>query len=223
MTSGIVDRSENQLSQTIVKAGCAAGIGYSQAEDIGKAAVLLCRQGMNGAEAALHSLNLGIGTAPSRPKYMNKTLYMTPASNRAAIDGVAAIDWLISQPSSAQLSVQACDSILMLAGLMLLAGKEFHVGFYIRFTKAEDVLLIVPDKALPVEGLEAARLPFTVHCVPLDKVSHDGGAKLPTYAGRCQVGADDWQALSALAHKNYVPATEASRMNGAGAGLVDND
>ena len=223
MTSGTVDRSENQLSQTIVKAGCAAGIGYSQAEDIGKAAVLLCRRGMNGAEAALHSLNLGIGTAPSRPKYMNKTLYMTPTSNRAAIDGVAAIDWLISQPSSAQLSVQACDSILMLAGLMLLAGKEFDKGFYIRVTDAGDAILIVPDNAVPVKALEGVRLPFTVHCAPLDEVSHNDEAELPAYAGRCQVGADDWQALSALALKNYVPATEASRMNGAGAGLVDND
>jgi hypothetical protein len=54
-------------------------------------------------------------------------------------------------------------------------------------------------------------------------VSHNDEAELPAYAGRCQVGADDWQALSALAFKNYVPATEASRMNGAGAGLVDND
>ncbi len=223
MTGGIEDRSENQLSQTIVKAGYAAGIGYSQAEDIGKAAVLLCRRGLNGAEAALHSLNLATGTAPFQPTCINETLYMTPAAGRAAIEGVAAIDWLVVQPPSAQLLVQACDSIMMLAGLMLLAGKEFHKGFYIRVTDAGDAILIVPDKAVPVKALEGVRLPFTVHCAPLDEMSHNHEAELPAYAGRCQVGADDWQALSALAFKNYVPATEASRMNGAGAGLVDND
>ena len=223
MTGGIEDRSENQLSQTIVKAGYAAGIGYSQAEDIGKAAVLLCRRGLNGAEAALHSLNLATGTVPCQPTCINETLYMTPAAGRAAIEGVAAIDWLVAQPPSAQLLVQACDSIMMLAGLMLLAGKEFHKGFYIRVTDAGDATLIVPDKAVPVKALEGVRLPFTVHCAPLDEMSHNHEAELPAYAGRCQVGADDWQALSALAFKNYVPATEASRMNGAGAGLVDND
>lgn len=223
MTGGIEDRSENQLSQTIVKAGYAAGIGYSQSEDIGKAAVLLCRRGLNGAEAALHSLNLATGTAPCQPTCINETLYMTPAAGRAAIEGVAAIDWLVAQPPSAQLLVQACDSIMMLTGLMLLAGKEFHKGFYMRVTDAGDTILIVPDKAIPVKALEGVRLPFTVHCAPLDEMSHNHEAELPAYAGRCQVGADDWQALSALAFKNYVPATEASRMNGAGAGLVDND
>ena len=223
MTGGIEDRSENQLSQTIVKAGYAAGIGYSQAEDIGKAAVLLCRRGLNGAEAALHSLNLATGTAPFQPTCINETLYMTPAAGRAAIEGVAAIDWLVAQPPSAQLLVQACDSIMMLAGLMLLAGKEFDKGFYIRVTDAGDAILIVPDKTVPAKALEGVRLPFTVHCAPLDEMSHNDESELPAYAGRCRVGADDWQALSALAFKNYVPATEASRMNGAGAGLVDND
>jgi hypothetical protein len=156
MTGGIEDRSENQLSQTIVKAGYAAGIGYSQAEDIGKAAVLLCRRGLNGAEAALHSLNLATGTAPFQPTCINETLYMTPAAGRAAIEGIAAIDWLVAQPPSAQLLVQACDSIMMLAGLMLLAGKEFDKGFYIRVTDAGDAILIVPDKAVPVKALEGA-------------------------------------------------------------------
>ena len=93
MTGGIEDRSENQLSQTIVKAGYAAGIGYSQAEDIGKAAVLLCRRGLNGAEAALHSLHLATGTAPFQPTCINETLYMTPAAGRAAIEGVAAVSY----------------------------------------------------------------------------------------------------------------------------------
>lgn len=32
-----------------------------------------------------------------------------------------------------------------------------------------------------------------------------------------------WERLQALAHKSYVPASEASRIAGAGAGLTDND
>jgi hypothetical protein len=32
-----------------------------------------------------------------------------------------------------------------------------------------------------------------------------------------------WEALGRFAHRTYVPATEASRLKGAGAGLTDND
>lgn len=37
------------------------------------------------------------------------------------------------------------------------------------------------------------------------------------------VAPDVWGRLQALAHKSYVPASEASRLAGAGAGLTDND
>lgn len=37
------------------------------------------------------------------------------------------------------------------------------------------------------------------------------------------VGPNVWSRLAALANKSYVPASEASRLAGAGAGLTDND
>ncbi len=37
------------------------------------------------------------------------------------------------------------------------------------------------------------------------------------------VDAADWKTLNALAHRTYAPATQASRLSGAGAGLQDND
>ncbi len=54
-------------------------------------------------------------------------------------------------------------------------------------------------------------------CEPAEEVTH-----------RWQPGAVDiadeiWEALSAFAHRTYVPASEASRLKGAGAGLTDND
>ncbi len=39
----------------------------------------------------------------------------------------------------------------------------------------------------------------------------------------CQVDDWDWAILDGFAHRTYVPATEASRLAGAGAGLTDND
>jgi len=44
-----------------------------------------------------------------------------------------------------------------------------------------------------------------------------------TVTGPLDVDPTIWAALDAFAQKTYVPATEASRLKGAGAGLTDND
>ena len=45
----------------------------------------------------------------------------------------------------------------------------------------------------------------------------------PTISGAIDVPPNIYEALNALAQKTYVPATDASRLKGAGAGLTDND
>ena len=47
----------------------------------------------------------------------------------------------------------------------------------------------------------------------------------PAQRGTADVDIDDeiWEALGVFAHRTYVPATDASRLKGAGAGLNDND
>ena len=41
--------------------------------------------------------------------------------------------------------------------------------------------------------------------------------------GPVDIADEIWEALSAFAHRTYVPASESSRLKGAGAGLTDND
>jgi hypothetical protein len=41
--------------------------------------------------------------------------------------------------------------------------------------------------------------------------------------GAVDIADEIWEALGLFAHRTYVPATEASRLKGAGAGLTDND
>ena len=45
----------------------------------------------------------------------------------------------------------------------------------------------------------------------------------PAFRKRPETGADVWRRLTAIASGADVPATEASRTAGAGAGLTDND
>ena len=71
-----------------------------------------------------------------------------------------------------------------------------------------------------------------VACEPGVNVVHDvtisGKTDQPLEHGPSALHAVDmneeiWEALGRFAHRTYVPATEASRLKGAGAGLTDND
>ena len=44
-----------------------------------------------------------------------------------------------------------------------------------------------------------------------------------TVKNRVNISTDVWQSLDEWAHRTYAPATEASRLSGAGAGVLDND
>ena len=55
-------------------------------------------------------------------------------------------------------------------------------------------------------------------------IAQDTGALPPPLAtGPITIAEDIWAELDVLAAHSYVPATEASRLSGAGAGLSDND
>jgi hypothetical protein len=51
------------------------------------------------------------------------------------------------------------------------------------------------------------------------------GKTVPSSAAftRATFTGKDWTVLQSLAHRTYAPATEASRLQGAGAGIIDND
>ena len=223
MIKAVVDRSENQLSQTITKAGYAAGIGYSQAEDIGKAAVLLCRHGISGCSAAIDALLLDAGKGPCRLVHEGQCLTIKADSARAAIEGIAALDWLVTQSSTARLHVKNCDSIWMFIGLMLLVGSTFQTAFSLCRENRDEEIFITPEHSLPDELSDILQPPVIIRCVPIQ----DRGVEVNTasnfQSGRCQITIADWETLVALAFKSYVPASEESRMHGAGAGLLDND
>lgn len=67
------------------------------------------------------------------------------------------------------------------------------------------------DAAAALKDIEAGEASFELGEAP------------PRPASRPEVGDADWATLMSLAAKTYVPATEASRAGGAGAGLRDND
>ncbi len=61
---------------------------------------------------------------------------------------------------------------------------------------------------------------------PVEVRIEAGAANAPAVRpkpGAVDIAGEIWEALGRFAHRTYVPATEASRLKGAGAGLTDND
>jgi len=70
------------------------------------------------------------------------------------------------------------------------------------------------------------RLAGGVTCKIEDDYCTISGADVDAFAfsaRACEFSDEVWEFLAALAAKTYVPATEESRLAGAGAGLTDND
>ena len=62
--------------------------------------------------------------------------------------------------------------------------------------------------------------------LPVEVRIEGGAANAPALMpkpGAVDISDEIWEALGRFAHRTYVPATEASRLKGAGAGLTDND
>ena len=75
-------------------------------------------------------------------------------------------------------------------------------------------------KGMRIDG--SNRTPSDVATLTCRRVEMTAIADHVPVAGR-SVHTECWGRLTALAHRTYAPATEASRLAGAGAGLTDND
>jgi hypothetical protein len=87
-----------------------------------------------------------------------------------------------------------------------------------------DVQLVVTETGDPIGDLSAVdaadlaeiRCEVVTDRRPLPKAK-------PASTGGIAVDPQSWERLSAFVHRTYVPASERSRREGAGAGLIDND
>ena len=109
----------------------------------------------------------------------------------------------------------AAEDIARAAGLAVAANED---GFAwaldaLRDVGAAGALVAAADLIEAGETVEAPGSPL----LPWLLSDEDPGF------GAFEIAADAWAAALALAHETYVPASDASRLAGAGAGTSDND
>jgi hypothetical protein len=214
--------SLNEVEAMGKRAARGAGLDWGIAEEAGKAARWLTARGLPGPELLAELLTRNEGKSYEE---------LAPAS----IDGVweAKSGWLCPLIAGAALSDRAAEVAAgrafefgSIAFPLLLAPYAASVarsrGAAIELCWPGVTLTISPDGGLAVEGdMAAVTAPTTksAHCRSGRKDTVTPPARQP---GRA-VDAKAWNRLSAFAHRTFAPATEASRIAGAGASLTDND
>lgn len=191
------------------------------AEEAGKAARWLTARGLPGPEELAEVLTRNDGKSYDE---------LAPVS----VDGVwrAPSGWLCPLVSGAALSDRAAEIAagteiefgLMAQPLLLApyaAGAAKSTGTAVELSWAGVVMMFTPE-GVSIEGdptALAARSADSVRCRRAESPVVASHADAP---GRA-VDAETWSRLNAFAQRTFAPATEASRLAGAGAGLTDND
>ena len=206
--------SSNEIDQTARKACVASGLGHDRAADLAAAAVWLLRMDHDGASALAAMLNEGGFTLPIAADTTGGVLHCNPT--RPALEGIAAIDWLIAEGREGVIRLEGLVHPVMMLGLLGNAASSHRLAFSIDTENDDAIPLIVTASS----GLhDAGMLPEILTLRLADAPQRTG----PQQAGHLNVEERTWKRLSAMAYKTYVPSSEASRLKGAGAGLVDND
>lgn len=213
--------SLNEIEVTGKRAARGAGYSWGLAEEAGKAARWLTVHDLPGPEmlAELLTRNDGrpyeaLAPEPAAGPWQSRSGPLCPL-----ISGAALCDRAQEIARGQAIELGATAYPLLLVPFAAAAAK---LG-------AMTILLIWPDVRVEVgadgfalEGDASALTARSVECVRCCK--GDGGMTMaPVNLPGRAIAAETWSRLGAFAQRTFAPATEASRLAGAGAGLQDND
>ncbi|MBO9447364.1 DUF3726 domain-containing protein [Ruegeria sp. R14_0] len=206
--------SLNEIEATAKRATRGAGYSWGQAEEAGKATRWLCAQGLDGAGILARLLALGFATDPAnhRPQQLDGRWRaegdLCPLSVGPLLSDTARL------LDAGAIEMQPVVAPALLLPFVSNAARIQKCALQIEFDSVQAVT-------------DGARL-YSPDDFPdkAQRVTIKKGAKLDMpreHQSRAHPTPTDWDALNQFAHHTYAPATEESRLLGAGAGLSDND
>ena len=212
-------RSLNEVEATAKKAARGAGYSWGMAEEAGKATSWLCARGLDGCKAmsALLAQTDGIALAELAPAQISgewraKSKLMCPILAGSVVSDCAyrlKTEEIILGPVAEPLLVLA-----FVAGAARQVSTTLTAIWY-------GVTAVTDGDAISVSASGN-----TLHAPMADRVVIRAGGDLGSTQPRQSRATPDaaaWTRLEHLAHRTYAPATEESRLKGAGSGLIDID
>lgn len=210
--------SLNEIEAMGKRAARGAGHHWGIAEEAGKAARGLAARGLPGPEllAGLLERTKGRPYAELAP-VATDGMWRAPSGPLCPLVTGAALVDRTERIAAGGIALGPVYFPLLLAPFLAMAAKASGAAMTLSWPGTE--VTVLPDGGLLAEGTLSAPDANSASCTGATSNAE------PAQADRCPhvVADDSWRRLGAFAQRTYAPATEASRMLGAGAGLSDND
>ena len=207
--------SLNEIEATAKKAARGAGYPWGLAEEAGKATRWLCSHELDGCAALARLLVQVDGDDPA---------IWSPVSSDAVWSASGGL--LCPLATGASISDRAHEISRWEIRLGEITEPILLAPFaaYVAQCVGKPVSVEFSEARFSTDGERISLSGMPPKNSSRASIAIGGAVDQPTK--RCQRAdpdAEDWKTLSAFAHRTYAPATEESRLKGAGAGLSDND
>ncbi|MFY0623498.1 MAG: DUF3726 domain-containing protein [Pelagimonas sp.] len=216
-----MSHSLNEIEAMSKRAGRGAGLSWGLAEEAAKGTRWLSAFGFPGTEllADLLELNDRIPPIDVSPVSLSAEVWHAPARRMSPlIAGASLSDCAVRLLDRGTITMENVS--LPLLAVPFMGGAALRLGVPVA-VEWDGARLATDGKQLCVqaspEALEARQVQKLVFSAPADM----SGRREPVL--RADVSEESWDRLAAFAHRTFAPATEESRLRGAGAGLSDND
>ncbi len=208
----------NEVEALAKRAVRGAGMSWGTAEDAAKATRWLCRNGIDGAGvlSALLDHNRDKAEQDLRPAETSGTWRAVDAAQLCPLLAGAALSDCAAKLKDAAITMQRVSFPALLLPFMASAAAQLNCVLMLEgdlgSASTDGDLLALSNDGL----LQAASVDVVIRIGDLT-------SETLSQVSRATPAPEAWDILKTYAHKTYAPATEASRLAGAGAGLSDND
>ena len=216
-----MSHSLNEIEAMSKRAARGAGLSWGLAEEAAKGTRWLSAFGFPGTEmlAELLTLNDRVPPIDVSPVSLSADVWHAPARRMSPlIAGASLSDCAVRLLERGTITMKNVS--LPLLAVPFMGGAALRLGVPVA-AEWQGARLATDGRQLCVQGdpeaLRAAQADQLVFSAPAEMT----GKREPVM--RAEVCEDSWSTLGSFAHRTFAPATEESRLLGAGAGLSDND
>jgi hypothetical protein len=216
-----MSHSLNEIEAMSKRAARGAGLSWGLAEEAAKGTRWLSAFGFPGTEmlAELLTLNDQVPPIDVSPVSLSADVWHAPARRMSPlIAGASLSDCAVRLLERGTITME--NVTLPLLAVPFMGGAALRLGVPVA-AEWPGARLATDGRQLCVQGapeaLRAAQADQLVFSAPAEMT----GKREPVM--RAEVCEDSWTTLGSFAHRTFAPATEESRLLGAGAGLSDND
>lgn len=216
-----MSHSLNEIEAMSKRAARGAGLSWGLAEEAAKGTRWLSAFGFPGTEllADLLVMNDQIPSIDVSPVSLRAEVWHAPARRMSPlIAGSALSDCATRLLERGTITMEAVS--LPLLSVPFMGGAALRLGVPVA-AEWSGARIATDGRQLCVQATPEALQARSAEKLVFSAPAQMTGRREPVM--RAEVSEDSWACLGGFAHRTFAPATEESRLRGAGAGLSDND